>query len=907
MNANAIDELGSKVPAWGKLRQHPSGRLERHALIDHMHDVAAVFAELARSPAVRRALERTAQRPLDEVDLARLATLAFLHDIGKANAGFQAKQWRYGGPDGAIPPGWPWPAGHGNEAWALVEGEGDRLSGALPLHAIDAWGTAAGDLLRASISHHGRPVASPDLPAHTIWRPVHAPDGTLWYDPWQTLRAIGQCIGHCYPLAFEQLGKPLPDAPAFAHLFAGLVQLADWLGSDTRFFDYTQPGEDRAATAPALARAAVQAIGLDSSAWRQVLKHRPPVFEQVFGLSAPRPIQTALADPALGPLVILEAHTGNGKTEAALWRFTQLFLAGAVDSLYFALPTRVAASQVYERVRGFVRGLWPAQACAEAGVEAPVAVRALPGYEAADGQQRERGLPAFQVLWADKPADELAHRRWAAEAPKRYLAATIAIGTIDQVLLAALKVRHAHLRHALLSRSLLVVDEVHASDAYMNVLLERLLRAHLHAGGHALLLSATLGAASRARFMGLGAGAALAECPPLAVAREWPYPCISTVRAGGPATLAVAGDAAQKTVHWRTLDAIDDPARIALLAAEAARQGARVLVIRNTVPAAVATLRAVEQQALESAGDWLFKVHGVSTLHHSRFSRQDRPLLDAQVQARLGKERSGTGGCVLVGTQTLEQSLDIDADLLITDLCPMDVLLQRLGRLHRHERASHERPAGFAWAVAWVLTPPGHDLAPLLARSRHGLGRLHGGGGIYPDLRMLEATRRLVDAQPTRDIPRHNRVLVEDATHPDALLAIEAEMGALWQALGQTIEGEASGKRSLGHLQGLPYDRAFYDVQFPGNDEKIATRLGAADRLIELDPPQPGPFGQAVQQLALRHHQAPEGLNPDAQPQDIMPLPQEGGFEFNLGGTRYRYSRLGLERLPASHPQGERA
>lgn len=907
MNTNAIDERVSLVPAWGKLRQDPSGRQERHALIDHMLDVAAVFAELAHGPAVRRAMERTAQRLLDDVDLARLATLAFLHDIGKANAGFQAKQWRHGATDGAIPPGWPWPAGHGNEAWALVKGQQDRLSGALPLHDIAAWGTAAGDLLQASISHHGRPVASPDLPVHVIWRPVHAPDGTLLYDPWQTLGTIGRCARHCFPRAFELPAKPLPDTPAFAHLFAGLVQLADWLGSDTRFFDYTQPGEDRALTAPALARSAVQAIGLNSGAWRQMLQHRPPAFARVFDLPAPRPIQTALADPALGPLVILEAQTGNGKTEAALWRFTRLFQAGAVDSLYFALPTRVAASQVYERVRSFVQGLWPAQACAEAGIEAPVAVRALPGYEAADGQHKT-SLPAFQVLWADQPADNLAHRRWAAEAPKRFLAATIAIGTIDQVLLAALKVRHAHLRHALLSRSLLVVDEVHASDAYMNVLMERLLRAHLHAGGHALLLSATLGAASRARFAGLAASPAVADCPPLAVARDWPYPCVSTVQAARPATLAVPGDAAQKTVHWRTLDAIDDPARIALLAAEAARQGARVLVIRNTVPAAVATLRAVEQQqALEPAGDWLFKVHGVSTLHHSRFSRQDRPLLDAQVDARLGKDRRGASGCVLVGTQTLEQSLDIDADLLITDLCPMDVLLQRLGRLHRHARAAHERPAGFAVARAWVMTPPGHDLAPLLARSRHGLGRLHSGGGIYPDLRMLEATRRLVDAQPTRDIPRHNRVLVEDATHPEALLAIESELGTPWQALGQAIEGEVSGKRSLGHLQGLPYERAFCDVQFPDDDEKIATRLGAADRLIELDPPLPGPFGQAVRQLALRHHLAPEGLSPDAKPQDIVLLPQEGGFEFSLGNTRYRYSRLGLERLPASRPQGERA
>src|SRR5690606_6940837 len=131
--------------------------------------------------------------------------------------------------------------------------------------------------------------------------------------------------------------------------------------------------------------------------------------------------------------------------------------------LYFALPTRVAASQLYERVLDFVRRVWPHAS--------PVTVRALPGDGAADGQAYTP-LPGFQVLWHDDPKDDEAERRWAAESPKRYLAATIAVGTVDQALLGALQVKHAHLRHAMLARSLLVVDEVHASDAYMTSLLE---------------------------------------------------------------------------------------------------------------------------------------------------------------------------------------------------------------------------------------------------------------------------------------------------------------------------------------------------------------------------------------------------------------------------------------------------
>jgi CRISPR-associated endonuclease/helicase Cas3 len=188
-------------------------------------------------------------------------------------------------------------------------------------------------------------------------------------------------VRHTFPEAFEPGGPALPETPAFAHLFAGLAQLADWLGSDTRFFPFSEFGEDRALTAFVQAQNAVQTIGLDVAERRAQLQGDAPSFATAFGVSAPRPIQRAMDEP-LGPLLILESETGSGKTEAALWRFARLFQAGEVDSLYFALPTRVAATQIYGRVRDFVRRLWP--------INAPVVVRALPGYESAT--ERTLGL-----------------------------------------------------------------------------------------------------------------------------------------------------------------------------------------------------------------------------------------------------------------------------------------------------------------------------------------------------------------------------------------------------------------------------------------------------------------------------------------------------------------------------------
>lgn len=878
---------------WGKLRDKASA----HPLADHMLDVAACVHQLLLIPSFRHCAETLANRPLHPIDVWRLSALAFLHDLGKANAGFQAKRWAAS--DTSKPSAWPNPAGHVNEAWALFSQAdlANVLTSTLPLEQMAAWGDSTTALLCAAIAHHGRPP----LPAITanpwhlrqIWDSVRI-DGHPVYCPTETLRDIGKKLTNWFAPAFDP-GPPLPDAPAFGHWFAGLVQLADWLGSDIRFFPYSQPGEDRFQHIQQRAVNALQAIGLDASFNRQALRELPP-FAATFGVPAPRPMQLAMENANMAPLLILESETGSGKTEAALWRFAQLFHAGKVDSLYFALPTRVAASQLYNRVRRFAQSLWQG-----ADHPPPVVVRALAGYECADGNDNVR-LPDFQVLWSDNPDDAKAHLRWAAESSKRFLGAPLAVGTIDQALLASLEVKHAHLRHSLLARSLLVVDEVHASDAYMSTLLAHLLQAHLAAGGHALLLSATLGSAARIRYQRILHPQL--KAPTLKQACTQPYPALTN----GAALSALANTGHNKTVHWRTVEALDKPDQVATLALNAARQGAKVLVIRNTVPAAMDTLRALEVQAQsQGLSHVLFQVRGVSSLHHSRFSREDRPLLDTAVEQLVGKDRTlHPQACVVVGTQTLEQSLDIDADLLITDLCPMDVLLQRVGRLHRHSRPMLDRPEGYRNAQAVVLLPAGQQLEAYIQRPRHGLGRFRQGGGVYVDLRVLEATRRLITEAPNHCIPQDNRLLVEQATHPDRLMEIARAGGAAWIEHGNAVDGETLAGRTQANLNTLPFDRPWVDgmgnvLTFAELDETVSTRLGASDHLLTFDPPQSGPFKQATRLLPLRSHLWPQGVPFDAPPTVTRAL-EGGGFEFMLGQQTFRYSRFGLERLkPARH------
>ena len=886
--------------AWGKLSRDNAGQLSGvHPLLDHMTDVAACFLALAECSAVRRSLENTAGRALDAVDLQRLAVLVFLHDVGKANAGFQAKRWVAASQP--VPLGWPAPAGHTHEALCIFSDE--KLLTQLPVDEMDAWGSACLSLWRASISHHGRPVEESNQVDTKIWRPV-INAGQVVYDPHATLRAMGQCLKDWFGSAFE-VGSALPDSPQFAHLFAGLVQLADWLGSDTYFFPFTQPGEERNQWVWQRAREAVQSLGLDATVWREALPCLPD-FSKVFRDSAsrplrPHPIQAKMAEPGLGPLLILESETGSGKTEAAFWRFAQLFQTGQVDGLYFALPTRVAATQLYNRSLQFAANLWQGT-----GQEPPLVVRALAGYESADGQTIAAKLPNFEVLWADKPDEEKAHKRWAAESSKRYLAAPLAVGTIDQALLGALQVRHAHMRHSLLARSLLVVDEVHASDAYMAALLAHLLKAHLNAGGHALLLSATLGSSARHRYQRLIAPSL--PMPTLAQAIAMPYPALSD----GASTQALPDSGRSKRVYWQVKDWMDSPEAIADLAIEAAAQGAKVLVIRNTVPTALATFRAIENLAQQNGlQEVLFNLNGIATVHHSRYSREDRPKLDAAVEQQIGKHRGRPRqACIVVGTQTLEQSLDIDADLLITDLCPMDVLLQRVGRLHRHDRTPEERPEGYQQAQAVVLVPAGQRLDECLKKSRHGLGRFHNGGGIYMDLRILEATRRLISDAESHLIPQDNRELVEWATHPEVLLSLAQELGANWLAHGNEVDGETHAEKVQANLNVLPFNKHFVEVDdsgyeldtlsFYGKELHISSRLGAADYLLTFEPPQAGPFVQDTHHLPMRHHMWPKGVPPDEQPVVQSTLPG-GGFTFTLGTTTYRYSRLGLEPLQASH------
>ena len=455
-------------------------------------------------------------------------------------------------------------------------------------------------------------------------------------------------------------------------------------------------------------------------------------------------------------------------------------------------------------------------------------------------------------------------------------------------------VSHSHLRATPLLRQFLVVDEVHASDAYMTTILCEVLRFHLAAGGYGMLLSATLG--SRAAVSLVSASHDVPpKIPPRAEAETRDYPLMTMVGGGRVEREALTSESPPKSVALELTPAANDFAGVAARALGAARAGARVLIVRNTVRDCIDTQIELERIAVV-LGDahLLFAANDQPAPHHARFARADRILLDRRLEQHFGK--ASVAPCVAAATQTVQQSLDLDADLMLTDLAPMDVLLQRIGRLHRHRR---ERPERFRTAQVIVLTTAPRDLSPLIrpdgtARGPHGLGT------VYEDLRVLEATWRTLEATIVIEIPVMNRRLVESATHPDALKQIVTS--PRWNQHAQTIDGQTLAARGLAALNCVKRDEPFSDCRFPSALEaRIRARLGEDDRVVEL-PDLRGQFGATIDRLTIPGWLV-RGAPADTQAENVTS--GAGAIRFSFGDRAFIYDRLGLRPYKTSDTEEE--
>jgi CRISPR-associated endonuclease/helicase Cas3 len=372
-----------------------------------------------------------------------------------------------------------------------------------------------------------------------------------------------------------------------------------------------------------------------------------------------------------------------------------------------------------------------------------------------------------------------------------------------------------------------------------------------------------------------------------------PYPLVSIRSGSRPAgAVGVRGSDSDKVVAVALREWIDDANAVANHAIESAANGAAVLVLRNTVSACVATQCAVEAIATECVrDDLLFRCAGRPAPHHARYSKEDREMLDATLEDRVSRGET-RGGFVVVATQTIQQSLDLDFDFLLTDLCPMDVLLQRIGRLHRSARS---RPVGYANPTVAILAPDERDLTRRISAKDGRPSGQHGLGTVYEDLRVLEATWSCLEEFSSLRIPSMNRLLVERTTHAEALKAVVDAGGHAWRIHANWVVGTDLAKKQLARLNVIDRHRSFDDdhIGFPTDEleRHIRTRLGEDDRVVEFDPPTVSPFGGTLNRLTIPAFMA-RGVPADAVA-SVLSLPGEA-TTFRFGERTYIYDRHGL-------------
>lgn len=607
---------------------------------------------------------------------------------------------------------------------------------------------------------------------------------------------------------------------------AGLAVLADWLGSNQDIFSYHSSPQalDIYWRDIALPRAQMATALADLSPRTIASFH--DIRQQFPFVRTATPLQQFMESVELGnesQLFILEDVTGAGKTEAAMVVVHRLMAAGLAAGVYVGLPTMATANAMYERMQQSYRALY-------ADVERASLVLSHGARDLSESFRKSVVL-SEQVGDSDYGANELSAsaycNQWLADNRKKALLADVGVGTIDQALLAVLPARFQSLRLLGLSNKVLLVDEVHAYDPYMRQLLMSLLEAHAAQRGCAVLLSATLPAGFKRELLmayARGAGSTLAQ-PELSSA----YPLVT--RLAGDVLMETP--VATRTTVRRTVSVLriaDESAALAVIE-RAVRSGQCICWIRNTVRDARNTWQQLSER------EWVLKDR--LTLFHSRFAMVDRQRIEEQVMAIFGKESGGStrAGQVLIATQVVEQSLDLDFDVLITDVAPVDLLIQRAGRLQRHIRTAEGTT--IAGGEVEERSPPTlHILAPdpeQVTDERWLRSLLPGTQAVYPHVGQLWLSMKGVLESGGFTMPDDARSLIE-GVYADA---VQASIPAPLQSLSDTAEGVQRGDAAMGSFNclnlGAGYTRGMAGQHSRWDDEvRIPTRLGQDTVVVAL-------------------------------------------------------------------------
>ena len=578
---------------------------------------------------------------------------------------------------------------------------------------------------------------------------------------------------------------------------AGWATLSDWLGSNQDHFPYLQEQLSLADYWQIALHNAEKA--LEETGFNKVSEPLPYAsMADWFGKQSitPTPLQHAAETVALTDvpqLFILEDVTGSGKTEAACILTQRLLAAGHGDGLYFALPTMATSNAMYSRLGNLHRRFYTADS-------SPSFVLAHGARDLNDDFVAAVAAP--QPTDLDYTASELSAtsrcNQWLADSRKKALLAEVGVGTIDQALMAILPFRHQSLRLYGLARKVLVIDEVHAYDNYMQTLLSQLLAYHARQGGSAILLTATLPRAMRSALMAAWqTGIGLPKTKP----QKDDFPLLTHVSEGQPLELKLGSrKEVSRSVEVAWLEQEEQAIEAVLAAVDA---GECIAWVRNTVDDAIRAFETIAARHPEPERCLLF---------HSRFAMVDRQRIESQVIERLGKDSKPElrKGQVLISTQVFQESLDCDVDVMISDIAPIDLLIQRAGRLQRHQRGERCLPRLLVLAPPWADEPDEHWLKRTLPGTQ----------AVYRDTSLSWLTQRVLRRLEAIRMPEEARDLIEGVYGqglndiPDAF-----QDGRLEQNSKQRISGSRARYNALNLEEGYTKSDQWQEEQ------DIGTRL----------------------------------------------------------------------------------
>jgi CRISPR-associated endonuclease/helicase Cas3 len=686
-----------------------------------------------------------------------VGVLAALHDLGKISPGFQrkCKIWLKENSLETIARNGCWDTAmesdHGKVSHAsiqafLVEAGIDRKTAKFVSAVLGA--------------HHGRLTP----PNDRGYRPPKLISDAVSKVDWDTERMINaQEILNRF--TDNNISFSLSDDSPALWWIAGLTSVADWIGSDERFFSPER--RTVGGNVDLLARKALEAIGLIPPVINKTFS-----FESLFGFF-PNDMQEKALAVITGPGVyVIEAPMGMGKTEAALGAAYHLMVSGKANGIYFALPTQATSNRIHLRMNEFMQRISPDAPASRLIHSNSWLMQTVPELS-----------PTATVTHGSATDDARTGRDWFSSA-KRALIAPFGVGTVDQALLGVVAAKHFFVRHFALAGKVVILDEIHSYDFYTGTLIDKLITTLEGLGCTVIVLSATLTGKRRGQMI---------SCPEdTAEETERHYPLITGRKEGQPLEPVAATPPESRNVKVEFISS----EYAAEEAIKLARKGGAVLWICNTVGAA--------QKQYRSFKELEFPIG----LLHSRFPFWQREKLESEWMGRFGKDGSTRCGSILVSTQVVEQSVDLDADLLISELAPTDMLLQRIGRLWRHQRK--QRPVD---DPRLCIIEEAKSLEDFRSIAPQAIKKELGSKAFVYDpfilLRTLEVWRKQQDV----NIPEQIRSLIE-ATYEDRECEPES-----WQKLYEETYGKILIYRQMALMNSNIWQVALND------DEGVQTRL----------------------------------------------------------------------------------